>query len=606
MPAPAPGATYRTLLKQAMRSRQERILFLTALATHILLSIALFSVRALARPVVAVGTVALVALVALPTLLERRTRLIQAPKAIAKQPPSSRGAHLLDVVRAPEVWGRALRHALRAALGAMLYAGTATHAYGWACAVAPTVFVESHQAYYINETFLVLLFTAAWAGALYAVSDAWRTPRACWDVPAFDPDVVVRPTTLRERTLSTLGRRVPHAWLLAPVLVVPFLVYVLVRDAFWASVLRIVGVQTVVRPYIVPSFRVMFRPWHMLATVLPVALLLLTLFAVVYTLFDVYWTHPLPMLSARARDPNAALLGGLNDVHPFFVAHAYSELARIALYDRQRRAVLFDDVQRLHGRPVAWNGVYSACIYRLDALLKEAPKKEAQREAPPQAAAPRPSVWRALADAPAPKPAEKKAPAPAPAPPAADTALFKFVRIAAYGVHAALRALLRLIPSDAKHALLPQALHLAFAAPSPALVLDAELLAPRAVVCWAALAMEHLVDASLSEDKYGSVQKDIGRVVQALLHAHERLQTLRRSVERQALDADNQLVREAQVVRGALKEAGADAATFSTSYAPFYNELQTTWHVAYATLDTALSQSAQRIVQTFAPYGFEK
>ena len=59
MPAPAPGATYRTLLKQAMRSRQERILFLTALATHILLSIALFSVRALARPVVAVGTVAL-------------------------------------------------------------------------------------------------------------------------------------------------------------------------------------------------------------------------------------------------------------------------------------------------------------------------------------------------------------------------------------------------------------------------------------------------------------------------------------------------------------------------------------------------------------------
>ena len=140
---------------------------------------------------------------------------------------------------------------------------------------------------------------------------------------------------------------------------------------------------------------------------------------------------------------------------------------------------------------------------------------------------------------------------------------------------------------------------------SPTRVLDAELLAPRAVVCWSALALARLVEASVAEDRYGSVQKDVRRVVHALLRAHERLQRVKQRAERAALDADHEVVREARIVQSALHEVGADAASFSTSYAPYFHALQSAWQTRYAMLDAALGEGAQQIVQTFAPYGLE-
>ncbi|WFD03682.1 hypothetical protein MOBT1_002376 [Malassezia obtusa] len=614
-PAMAPaGGPYRALLKHALRPRQQRILLLCALATHILTCAALGAPLALVRASTLVGTAAILALVLLPLLLERRHRLIYAPDVPAAPTPAvTRGAHWLDLLRCAPAWTRAGRQAGAAALFAVLSrASRRTH--GTGATLAPATYVASHGAHYVNETFLVLVYLAACAGALLAWSDARHTPRACWNVPPFDPDAALHPVSLRVRTLRTLGVRVPRALALLPWLAAPYGTYLATRDAFWSAVLRVVGVDTVVRPYVVPSFRPAFRPGHMLLAVLPPLALVLVLFALAHTLFDVYWTHPLP--AAPARDPNATLLAGLHDPHPFFAAHAYSELVRIAMYDAPRRAVLFADVQRLHGRPVAWHAVATACIQRLDAFLAEPraapapPAPPARTDAPRAPDAPReaaPSIWTALAQGPRPAPAAPRAApaAPAAATPSAGPTLYNVLRIAVYAVRAALARVLRAVPSDAKHALVPQALHLAFTAPSPTLVLDAELLAPRAVVCWAALGLEHLVAASLTEDAYGSVQKDVARVVRALLRAHERLQGVQQRVERAALDADHQLVREARVVRGALREVGADAATFSTTYAPFFHELQTTWQAHYAGLDAALAHSAQQIVQTFAPYGIE-
>ena len=65
------------------------------------------------------------------------------------------------------------------------------------------------------------------------------------------------------------------------------------------------------------------------------------------------------------------------------------------------------------------------------------------------------------------------------------------------------------------------------------------------------------------------------------------------------------MVREARIVQSALHEVGADAASFSTSYAPYFHALQSAWQTRYAMLDAALGEGAQQIVQTFAPYGLE-
>lgn len=631
-PALAPaGGTYRALLKHAMRPRQERVLFLSLLATHLLTCAALAAPHALVRPSVAAGSLVIVGAVLLPLLFARRHRLIYAPHAPAGAPGTQHAAPALALLRTPAVWHHIARSAL-AALGlAVLFAGIATHVHGGASALAPRIYVASHRAYYVNETLVVTAFVAACAGAALGWSEARATPPACWHVPAFDPDAVLHPVTLRVRVARTLGARLPRALATLPWLAAPLALYVVGRDAFWSALLRVVGIDTAVRPWVVPSFRVPFAVSTLVVAMLPVLVLVVVLLTTVHTLFDVYWTHPFAYLpTAQARDPNAALVAGLGDAHPFFAAHAAAELARIALYDKARRTALFDDVQRLHGRPAAWDAVAKACLARIDAFVVEAdakadakPAGPAAKPAGPAAAAAKPAstaeaarsapanVWAALAQAPAAAPAAAPATAPAVAPAPATIsstsapAVYKVVRVASYAATTLGRHVVRAIPADAKQALVPPSVRVALTTASPTRVLDAELLAPRAVVCWSALALARLVEASVAEDRYGSVQKDVRRVVHALLRAHERLQRVKQRAERAALDADHEVVREARIVQSALHEVGADAASFSTSYAPYFHALQSAWQTRYAMLDAALGEGAQQIVQTFAPYGLE-
>ncbi|WFC97445.1 hypothetical protein MYAM1_000158 [Malassezia yamatoensis] len=632
--APA-GESYRNLVKQAMRPRQERILFLTVLATHIVLSCSMVSPRALFHPWALVGSLMVVGLVLLPQLLERRHRLIHSPEPYKSLQSSTRLGHYAELARMPYVWYHMAQTGGAAAGFVVLYAGLRTHITKWNTELAPSIYVASHEAFYVNETLLVAVYIGAWTGALFAWSELASTPTSCWNVPVFDPETVISPESLRNRTMKSFFSRIQRVWWIVPLSFLPLTTYVLFRNVFWSSIIRVVGVDTFLRPYLVPSFRVTFRPMHIGLVVLVPVLMIVVLFTVINTLFDVYWTQPLRILAtSQVKDPNMTLIAGLHDPHPFFTAHAFCELARIAMYDKTRRKMLFDDVQRQHGRPIAWNAIAKVCEQKISQLLvNQAGTKvtnetsrmstldsKTNSEGSLQATAPQSTarkadvtnVWTALAQPasipsnndPNQKPVTSEARVPSSVP-GSGPSLYRILRIAQYVAGALLRRVYAMIPNDAKHALVPQTIQCAFTACIPAIVLDKELLATRATVCWAALALEHFVEASLTEDKYGSVQKDISKITQALLRAHQRLQHTKQHVEREAMEADHALIREARIIRGALQQVDADAATFSTSYAPYFHQFQTTWLRRYATLDTTLSHSAQQIVHTFAPYGVE-
>ena len=182
---PPPGAAYRVLVKAGMRPRKERVLLLTAMATHVVFTSALLAPSALWRPRVAAGTAALVFGALLPLLLVRRTRLLAA----APEPASrcvSRGAYVAALARSAAAWQDIGLHALLGGVLALVYSLTATYAFGWSAATAPARFVPAHGVYYVNEAWLVLLALSTALGAVYAAAVLVLLPGARSGVPPFD------------------------------------------------------------------------------------------------------------------------------------------------------------------------------------------------------------------------------------------------------------------------------------------------------------------------------------------------------------------------------------------------------------------------------------
>ena len=166
---------------------------------------------------------------------------------------------------------------------------------------------------------------------------------------------------------------------------------------------------------------------------------------------------------------------------------------------------------------------------------------------------------------------------------------------------ALLRTMLRhawsLLPPEARHVLFPRTLYCALWAPAPSLALDARLASSVPRAFWAAAAIEAWMLASLTQDTYGVAQHHTAAVVDALARAHARLERVRTDVERLAIEADSEHVRDVAAWRGALADTGA-AAAFGPSSAPFFTEMQASWQ-AYAPADAALSRALRRIVESF-------
>ncbi|CCU98504.1 unnamed protein product [Malassezia sympodialis ATCC 42132] len=499
-PPGSPAATYRALVKEAMRPRQKRIYVLAWIITYAAL-VATLAPAAPLRSFVVLSSVAVLATTVVPLLLFRRTHLIRAvpPRTLPCVSRASLVAHLL---RADDAWHAVALHAACGALVAMQCAVLQVCLRGWSAPLSPMRYIDAHHAYYVNEAFLSAVSLGTTVGAAYAVAYMLLVPGGRRGVPPFSPTALG--TSLRTRCLGALPRHVLRALMLLVAVPLLLLAYSLARDTWWAAVLRVVGVETSVRRFLVPSFRVPYAPGALGLHALPVITFLLVLFEATHTLFDVYWTQPLCAIPPRLNDPLTALLGGLHDPHPFFSAHALAELAHWAQSEPARRHALFEDAGAAPAAPPT--APTPAALSRASAL------------------------WRTLG----------------------------------YVVS----SLWARMPSEAQHVLFPQTLYSALVAPAPALWLDAHLLDDRARACWAAQVLQHLVLASLAEDKYGSVQPHVPALVPALAQAHERLMAVRRRAEDMAVEADTHLVREAQLVRRALAAAGADAnaATFPPAH----------------------------------------
>ena len=314
----SPSATFRALTKRAMRPRQERILFLSTVASYLLLAASLLSPRALWQPCVLLGTLCLVVCVVLPLLLMRRTHLIHStPANELDRVPISRAAYARHILLAGDVWSSLGMHAVLGVFTVFIYASTAVCLQGTQkTALSPIRYVDVNQAYYVNETFLVTTASAACLGSLYAACSMLCFKGARRGVPPFDARHLGMP--LYVHAMDALSSHIVRTLPVLCVWPVFFCVYAMVRDSFWTTVLRITGVDTVVRQAIVPSFRVPFHAWSMFASAVPVLVLMMVLMEVIHTLFDVYWTHPLPSIVSAYKDPITALLGGLTDNHTFF------------------------------------------------------------------------------------------------------------------------------------------------------------------------------------------------------------------------------------------------------------------------------------------------
>lgn len=619
VPIDTPSAMYQALIKRAMRPRQQRILLLASLATFQLFALSLVTWKAWWRACVWISALALIPSAVLPLIFLRRTHLIKG-RALASPRPVTRLAFIASLVRADDVWQILGVHAMVGAVVSSVYALTKTHMYGWSTALAPMQYVSVHDAYYINEVCLLSIGMTVLASVVYASLMMYLVPGGRRGVPPFDTTYTGK--SLRTRTLASLQSHVPLAllgWLCVPLALGVYLVF---RDAFWTAILRIVGIETALRRFVVPSFRVPFSSFRLLVHATPPVLMTLALMEVVHTLFDIYWTHPLRHTTIAAKDLSTVLLGGLMDPHPFFSSHAFCELAWIAEKEPKGRQTLFDDVQRQHGRPIALEAITTACIRMLDHIAKveEPAAKTVPTSAPSQAAATtttkpearsssKPSnVWHILASDSA-NSAPTSTPTPSssssssqPQPQPQPLPSFTPPTSTAQRIQAVAHGLWTLMPSEVKHVLFPRAWYAALCQPTPGLWLEAHWLPYRARVCWAAQALQGFVLASLQEDRYGSVQGQVPRVQASLQQAHTRLATVHRYWERTATEADAQWVRDVRVVRGVLADAGTDhSTTLGTSIAPFYNEMQMAWQ-AYAALDDVIVQATHHIGQVYAPY----
>ncbi|KAJ9477250.1 hypothetical protein PHBOTO_006476 [Pseudozyma hubeiensis] len=606
---------YRDVIKIALRPRQTRAFVLAAVAWHLFLTSALLSTLSLSliSPLTLAASLLSFGLGILPLLAKRKRSLSQITSPPARL-PSSKAQQLSAALSDPNFVPLVCQHVAAFVVLALGYAALLTYRNGgW----APQIWVESHASFYLNERFLYLVGQSIVLGAVYAfVSRSLPLPQAVAS-PSFDVSTLTSdtPATIKHRVVAAFTARLPRAAIVAAFTSsASILVYSIVRIRMWSTILLVLGTRGMMRRLFVPSFRVEFAFFEVSVRSVLFSIAATCAIETAYLLLDVYLTHPLPAVSKYAKFPNRLLLDGMEEPVLFFSNHAFSELARLSAGDKEMRGLIYRDVG---GDATAWMQIRDRCL----GLLEESklfvvrrgqipPKPQAsvpttsqlvsQQQQQKVGAKPPQTIWDQLA---AGQTAPKDSSTPSTSTPTTAPSTSTTVSTSPQQQPAPLLSIQslsktslnlialawKLLPSDAKHVLFGARRQQTLLGESPS-TLASSIIARDAhrTIC-AALTLRNLLCKSLTEDPYGTVSKDIKRILAALVGLDSEIRTLGMQLEAQAREIDEKLER----VEGDAKAEGMGIGEVQ-------DELKQVWTAGGAgQLDLCLVASMREILNTF-------
>ncbi|SPO31864.1 uncharacterized protein UTRI_06701 [Ustilago trichophora] len=631
---------YRDVVKIALQPRQMRAFLLAAIAWHLFLTSALLKIvsLALASPLTVVVSLTSFGFGVLPLLARRKrnlSRVTTPPARLASSKAQQFSAALSDASTLYSIY----QHIAAFIILALGYAALLTsQSGGW----GPQIWVESHGSFYLNERFLYLVGHSAVLGAFYSIFFRCLPSPETAAAPVFDAAVLASDAnlTIKDRVVTAFGSRLPKAVAAAALASTSSLVlYSIIRIRMWSAVLLVLGSRGLMRRLLVPSFRVEFGYFDVSIRATLFSIAAVCAVETAYLLLDVYLSHPLAALSKYAKNPNRLLLDGIDEPIVFFSNHAFSELARLSAGDKESRAGIYRDV---NSDIAAWTHIRDRCLALLDAqkqfvVRRGQPVPASQPSAQPASqqtvqqqqqksnTQSTSTIWDQLAAGQT-APKEGAAPTQTPAAtgsssagsakavkPAANPSSLLSVQSLTKVITGVVTIGWKLLPADAKHVLFGPRRRQALFGESPACDAGSIVGRDAARTVSAVLALKELLCHSLGEDPYGTVQKDIKRVLMAMVDLDSEIRRFGLDLEQRAIEIDDKLERlEAQLNNGTsnknLQQADGPEAEKSSINANSQQQqqqqkLREAWKTSGAeSVDRSLTDSMREILETFSKF----
>lgn len=635
---------YRDVVKIALQPRQTRAFVLVAAAWHLFLTSALLKTVSfsLISPLTLAVSLASFGLGLLPLLARRKrnlSRITAPPPNLASSRFQQISAALSSGVTASLVY----QHVAAFIVLAVGYATLLTsQAGGW----APQIWVESHGSFYLNERFVYLLGSTSILGAIYAILFRSMPSPEIAALPTFDATGLLSDSavTIKDRVAAALGSRLPKAIAVAAVSsLFSIVLYSVVRIRVWSAVLLVFGARGLVRRLFVPSFRVEFGYLEIFIRTALFSIAAVCAVETAYLLLDIYLSHTLPAVSKFAKNPNRLLLDGIDEPILFFSNHAFSEVARLSANDKESRAAIYCDV---NSDITAWTQIRDRCLALLDAekrfvALRGQTQTQPVSRPPPQTVSEpartqplqnlgsqsTPTIWDQLAAGQTPsKNAESHsqaattsaalnaASANATTPPANPASLLS-VQSVTKAATDIVKVGWKLLPADAKHVLFGPRRRQALLGDSPAS--DASSIVGRdsARLVGAVLTLKELLCHSLAEDPYGSVQKDIKRVLAAMVDLDSEIRRFALELEQRAVTIDDKLSKLEAEVNGRSNDKSNNQSQGQAAQGPkvksgtrteFQQQLREAWKSSGAqSVDLSLTGAIREILDTFSKFDLQ-
>lgn len=635
---------YRDVVKIALRPRQTRAFVLAAVAWHLLLTSALLRTVSLllVSPLTLAASLLSFGLGVLPLLARRKRKLAQITAPPVRLAPST-ARQISTALSNPTFFSSALQHIAAFVVLALGYSVLLTSkSGGW----GPQVWVDSHGAFYLNERFLYLIGQSIVLGIFYTFFFRSLPSPETAASPSFDTSALTsdRALTIKDRVAAACGSRVPRAAAAAALVSSSsVVVYSIVRIRLWSAVLLVLGTRSLLRRLLVPSFRVDFSFFEVSVRTTLFSIAAVCAVETAHLLLDVYLTHPLPPVSKYAKNQIRLLLDGLDEPILFFSNHAFSEVARLTASDEESRSQIYRNV---NADVTAWTHVRDRCLALLDAQkqfivrrgqmppavqtkAQPAPQQQTQQQQQQQqqqksSTQPAPSIWDQLA---AGNTTGKEGSAPAQSSPAGvtTTTTGSAVNSTAPASTASLLSLQsiqnavisiaaigwKFVPEDAKHVLFGPRRRQMLLGDSPASEAASIVGRDAARTVAATQTLKHLLCHSLTEDPYGSVQKDIKRILVAMVDLDTEIRRLGLDLEQRAITVDEQLNK----LEAAASSSTATEGSKSNGEAPpqttggrsdCQQQLREAWRSGGAqSVDGSLTASIREILDTFAKFDLQ-